>query len=94
MAGRKLDGRISAVRVDVAGYRKRREEQLRNQAMGLAERVERSGRRAMTEPLPPAERRLVHRVLAESPTVRTHTGGSGVNQRVIITPSRRRGRKS
>lgn len=90
MAGRKLDGRIRSVRVDVAGYRERREAQLRTQVQGLAEKVERTGRRAMTEPLTPVERRLVHRILAERAGVETHAGGrDGVNQRVIITPSRR-----
>jgi len=89
MAGQQLSGRIQAVRVDVAGYRGRREGQIRKQVQELAERVERTGRRAMTEPLTPGERRLVHRVLADNTRVRTHSGGSGVHQRVIITPSRR-----
>ena len=89
MAGQQLSGRIQAVRVDVAGYRLRREEQLKKQIQELAERVERTGRRAMTEPLTPGERRLVHRVLADNPRIRTHSGGSGIHQRVIITTGRR-----
>ena len=51
MAGQQLSGKIQAVRVDVAGYRRRREEQIRTQVLELIERVERTGRRAMTEPL-------------------------------------------
>lgn len=90
MAGRRLGARIDSVRVDVAGYRERREEQLRTQIVELAEKVERSGRRAMTEPLSPVERRLVHRILADRAGVETHAGGrDGVAQRVIITPRRR-----
>jgi len=89
MAGQQLSGKIQAVRVDVAGYRRRREEQLRKQILELAERVERTGRRAMTEPLTPGERRLVHRILADNGRIRTHSGGSGIHQRVIITPGRR-----
>jgi spoIIIJ-associated protein len=89
MAGQQLSGRIQAVRVDVAGYRRRREEQLRHQVQELAERVERTGRRAMTEPLTPGERRLVHRMLADNTRIRTHSGGYGINQRVIITSGRR-----
>ena len=91
MASRQLDGRIGQIRVDVAGYRDRRDGQLRELAQTLAERVERTGRRAMTEPLPPAERRAVHRALESRPGVETHAAGSGLNKRVVLIPSRRRG---
>jgi spoIIIJ-associated protein len=95
MAGRRLRERIRTLRVDVAGYRARREAQLTGQVQELAKRVARTGRREMTEPLTPAERRLVHRMLADHPEVETHAGGNGVNQRVIITTSRARpGRKT
>ncbi len=95
MAGRRLRDRIRTLRVDVAGYRARREAQLTSQVQDLARRVARTGRREMTEPLTPAERRLVHRMLADHPDVETHAGGNGVNQRVIITTTRAKpGRKS
>jgi spoIIIJ-associated protein len=86
MASRRSSGKIRDLRVDVGGYRDRREEQLREEALGLAERVERTGRRAMTEPLPPAERRIVHRALAEKTNVTTHVAGNGNVRRVIILP--------
>jgi spoIIIJ-associated protein len=88
MAGRRLRGEIDVVRVDVAGYRERREEQLRREALDLADRVARTGRRATTDPLLPDERRIVHRALAERAEVRTHAGGSGSMQRVVILPAR------
>jgi spoIIIJ-associated protein len=95
MSGRRLQDRIRALRVDVAGYRARREAQLTSQVQDIAKRVARTGRREMTEPLTPAERRLVHRMLADHPEVETHAGGNGVNQRVIITTIRAKpGRKS
>ena len=56
--------------------------------MALAERVERSGRRAMTEPLPAAERRVVHRALADRAGVSTHVSGNGSERRVIILPAK------
>ena len=89
MASRQLNGQGGEMRVDVAGYRGRREEQLRQLARNLAERVERTRRRAMTEPLTPAERRVVHRALAEISGVETHAAGSGVNKRVVLIPARR-----
>jgi spoIIIJ-associated protein len=87
MAARRLDGRIRGVQVDVAGYRSRREERLKEVARGLAERARRSGRRAMTEPLSPGERRIVHRALAEEEGIETRAGGSGVNRRVLVIPT-------
>lgn len=87
MASRKTAGKIRDLRVDVAGYRSRRDDQLRDEALALAERVERSGRRAMTEPLPAAERRVVHRVLADRAGVTTHVAGNGNTRRVIILPA-------
>jgi spoIIIJ-associated protein len=91
MAGRRLGGKLSGVRVEVGDYRSRRELRLKAHARDLAERVARTGRRVMTEPLSPGERRLVHRALADNDRVRTHAGGGGVNKRVIITPGRREG---
>jgi len=82
-------GTAARVVVDVSGYRLRREEQLCRMAVQLAERVERTGRRAMTEPLDTEERRLVHRAL-EGVKVETHAAGNGPARRVVITPIRRR----
>jgi spoIIIJ-associated protein len=61
-------------------------------ARTLADRTLRTGRRSMTEPLSPGERRIVHRALTDEPGIETHAGGSGRNKRVIILPATR-GRK-
>jgi spoIIIJ-associated protein len=87
MASRRTAGKVRELRVDVAGYRSRRDDQLREEALALAERVERSGRRAMTEPLPAAERRVVHQILADRSGVTTHVAGNGNTRRVIILPA-------
>lgn len=87
MASRQTAGKVRDVRVDVAGYREWREEQLKKDAMALAERVRRSGRRAMTEPLLANERRIVHRALADVKGVKTHVAGSGATRRVVVLPS-------
>ena len=87
MASRRTGARIRNLRVDVGGYRSRRDDQLREEALALAERVLRSGRRAMTEPLTPAERRVVHRALADRQGVTTHVAGNGNVRRVIILPA-------
>jgi spoIIIJ-associated protein len=89
MVGKQFGEGAPEVVVDVAGYRKRREGQLRELAEGIASRVSRTGKRAMTEPLPPAERRIIHRRLDELGDVQSHTAGTGINKRVVVTPSRR-----
>jgi spoIIIJ-associated protein len=89
MAGKKLGSRLESVTLDISGYRARREEKLVQLARTLAERVERTGRRAMTEPLTAGERRIVHNALEGRKGVTTQVGGRGGNQRILITPRRR-----
>lgn len=86
MASRELDGKLDAVRVDVGDYRQRREARLVESAHALAERTRRTGRRSMTEPLTPGERRIVHRALDGEAGIETHAGGAGHQKRVIILP--------
>gem|GEM_PF-297014 len=72
------------VRVDVAGYRKRRQDQLCRKARDLAERALSMGRDIMTEPLPADERRIVHLALAEDDRVETRAVGEGQIKRVAV----------
>jgi spoIIIJ-associated protein len=75
------------VRVDVAGYRRRRQEQLRKKAAELAERSHATGKDQMTEPLPADERRIVHLALSEDARVETHAVGDGLTKRIIVSPT-------
>jgi spoIIIJ-associated protein len=72
------------LRVDVAGYKKRRHDSLQRLALYLAEQVK-SGRRAITmEPMPADERRIIHLTLADNPDVTTQSIGEGENRKVVI----------
>jgi spoIIIJ-associated protein len=74
------------LRVDVAGYKKRRHDSLQKLALYLAEQVK-SGRHAITmEPMPADERRIVHLTLADNPDVATQSIGEGENRKVVILP--------
>ena len=75
------------VHVDVAGYRRRRQDKLRRNARELADRCLGSGREVVSEPLPADERRVVHLALAEDPRVRTRAIGEGLTKRVVVVPS-------
>ncbi len=74
--------------VDVEGYRRRREEWLRDLAFRMAERVRSSGRSITLEPMPPNERRIVHLALAKDPTVGTASIGEGERRKVAISVRR------
>ena len=71
--------------IDVEGYRQRREAQLEELAHRVAERVRRSGEPMTLEPMPPAERRIVHIALADDPDVQTVSIGEGDARKVAIT---------
>lgn len=70
--------------IDVEGYRVRRTEQLANLATRLAAQVAETGEAHEMEPLPPAERRIIHLALQEHPTVYTESTGEGKERRVVI----------
>jgi len=82
-------GGKTAVTVDVEGYRRRREESLRSMAQRIAERVRTSGQSITMEPMPAAERRIIHLALQDSADVTTQSIGEGETRKVVITPKRR-----
>jgi spoIIIJ-associated protein len=70
--------------VDVAGYRDRQIEALRELARDLIEEARQSGDEVTTDPLPASERRIVHLEVAEAPGMETVTIGDGHYKRVVI----------
>ena len=80
------------VRVDVAGYRARREESLARLALRSADRAQRSGRRVVLDAMNPYERRILHTALQDVPGISTHSEGEEPNRRVVITPAQEGGR--
>ena len=72
------------VEVDVAGFRDRQIEGLREMARGLMEEVQRTGEEISTDPLPASERRIVHLEVAEHPGMETVTIGDGYFKRVVV----------
>lgn len=76
------------VALDVENYRQRRESSLRDMAVKVADRVAETKRSITLEPMPPADRRVIHTSLAEHPGVRTESAGEGENRKVTIMPRR------
>ncbi len=76
------------VTLDTEGYRAKREQTLIALAGRMANKVQKSGRRMMLEPMNPYERRILHATLQDNPYVTTHSEGEEPNRRVVITPKR------
>lgn len=87
IVGRKLKTK-TAFGIDVEGYRRRREQSLKNLALRMADRVKSSGQTMTLEPMPPNERRIVHLALAKDASVITESIGEGENRKVVIYPAR------
>lgn len=83
----KRAGRSVHIAVDVEGYRRRREEQLRQIAHNVAGRVRANGEAVTLEPMLAYERRIVHVALQREDGVRTESVGIDPNRRVVVLSS-------
>jgi len=72
--------------LDIEQYRKRREQSLIEMARRIAAEVRESGDVITLEPMPAAERRIIHITLEEEPGVRTESVGSGPDRQVEVLP--------
>jgi spoIIIJ-associated protein len=79
-------GQFVQLTVDVEGYRNRREKQLVQMAKRVADQVAKNGRRQTLEPMPSAERRVIHIALRDHPLVRTESTGEEPYRKVTIIP--------
>lgn len=73
--------------IDVGGYKRRRDERLRQVAQRAAGRVRKGGREVELEPMSGAERRIVHMALADDVDVYTESTGEGRGRRVVVKPA-------
>jgi len=72
------------LQVDVGKYRERRKQSLIELAESLAERVRRTGRKAILEPMTASERRIVHVALQDEAGVVTYSEGEEPYRKIII----------
>ena len=74
------------ITIDVESYRVRRRRSLHQLATKMAERAVSSRRQVVMEAMPAYERRIIHIVLRDNPTVYTKSVGSDDNRKVTIIP--------
>ncbi len=83
IVGKRLEKWIPLV-IDVEGYRGRRERQLIQLALKMAEQAVTTGRRQTLEPMPANERRIVHIALRDHPQVTTESTGEEPFRKLTI----------
>ena len=78
------NGHWVPLQIDIQGYRARRERQLRQMAVRMADQVAKSGRKISLEPMPGPERRIIHMLLRNRADVYTESTGEEPNRKVVI----------
>ena len=74
------------VSINVGNYRAKREETLKILARKTAIKAVRQGRNISLEPMNPYERRIIHTAVQDVQGATSHSIGSDLDRRVVITP--------
>ena len=80
---RNKDTSLTRVNVDIADYKKQREEKIAEKARGWIEEVRATGNSHIAR-INAADRRIVHRVASEYSDIRTYSEGEGRDRHIII----------
>lgn len=86
-AQRRLGDHETRLRIDVAGYRERRRAALEKFTRSVAQQVIDSGRAVSMEPMPSADRKIVHDVINELDGVASRSDGDDPYRRVVVVPA-------
>lgn len=70
--------------LDVEGYRQSREETLTHLAQKMVDKVRRTGKDVMLEPMSPHERRIIHIALQDEKGIKTFSLGEEPYRKVVI----------
>lgn len=74
------------LRIDIGGYQRLRRAALERFARSIAEQVQTSGVATALEPMPPADRKVVHDTINTIDGVTTRSEGEDAQRRVLILP--------
>lgn len=83
VANRNSDSHTRII-LDAEDFRARRKKTLQQLALRLADRVSKTGKEVILEPMSPLERKVIHSFLQEHPKVKTYSKGEEPNRRVVI----------
>lgn len=79
------DAELTRVNLDIADYKKQRNERLSEQVEEWAKSVIESGEPMHLRPMSAAERRVVHQTLTDYSTITTHSEGEGRDRHVVLS---------
>ncbi|MGN1481582.1 RNA-binding cell elongation regulator Jag/EloR [Porcipelethomonas sp.] len=80
----RIEGDYVRVSLDSCGYREKREETLKGLAEKISEKVKKSGRSTVLEPMNPYERRIIHSTVAQIEGVNSKSIGEEPYRKVVI----------
>jgi spoIIIJ-associated protein len=80
----KGEGGNVRVTIDVGGYKRRRDDRLRDVAEKVAMRVRETGEPFNFKPMSSAERRIIHMQFADDPELMSESEGEGKDRRVVV----------
>ena len=80
---RNNDAAITRVIIDIADYKKQREEKIAEKARGWIEEVRQTGDSHIAH-INAADRRIVHRIAADYSDIRTYSEGEGRQRYIVI----------
>jgi spoIIIJ-associated protein len=86
-AQRRLGDHDTRLRVDIAGYRERREAALAQFARSVAEQVRSTGVARSLEPMSSADRKVVHDIVNDEDGVTSRSIGDDPDRRIIVEPA-------
>lgn len=75
---------LTRVNVDIADYKRRHNDRIAEQAEKWAKEVLASGEPMNLRPMNPAERRVVHKVLADYSQLSTESEGEGRDRHIVL----------
>lgn len=84
---RRLGDHQTRLRIDVAGYREKRREALARFAHKVAADVQESGEERVLEPMPSADRKIIHDTLGDVDGVVTRSEGDDPRRYVVVAPA-------
>lgn len=76
---------LTRVNIDIADYKRQRAERLAEQVREWIKEIRSSGKSRTLSPMNAADRRVVHKTIAEYDTLETHSEGEGRDRHVVIS---------
>ena len=82
---RNKDAELYRVILDIADYKRQRNDRLRDQAEEWVKKVRDSGETMSLRPMSAAERRVVHQAVSDYSDVETHSEGEGRDRHIVLS---------